>query len=224
MKKVIATMLAVGALSAPLPVSADPDYIPYTLDAMGCMRLGECTDDIFQLTDVDQMEKHFPGVSYDSVREEANEILMQLEESGVQVYLGHGQYFPLTHRGSYYTDSNKFFLNESHMHDPEVFIKVLRHEGWHAAQDCMAGGLDNSMIAVIYTDDQVPTRYKLDAEVRYGMLQPRAIPWEQEAIWAGNTPDMTLNALEACASPTPMWEIMPPTPMTQEWLRSEGLL
>ena len=109
------------------------------------------------------------------------------------------------------------------MLDPDVFIKVLRHEGWHAAQDCMAGGLDNSFIAVIHTEDKIPQRWKMDAEIRYGMLAPRAIPWEQEAIWAGNTADMTAEALAICGV-TDMWDQYPPTPMTAEWLRDNGHL
>ena len=223
MKKLFATLVTMGALCVPVLAAEQPKFKPYTYDAMGCMKLGECTDDVKELKDIQVIEDHYPGVSFDSVKEEATEIIQHLDEMGVKVFLGHGRYFPLNHRGSYYTDSNKFYLNDLHMHDPQVFIKVLRHEGWHAAQDCMAGGIDNSMIAVIHLPETVPQRWKLDAEVRYGMLQPRAIPWEQEAIWAGNTPDMTKDALTVCAT-QPMWEVYEPTPKTGEWLRSQGLL
>ena len=54
-----------------------------------------------------------------------------------------------------------FFLNAGYVYNAEVFMKVFRHEGWHAAQDCMAGTIDNSMIAVIHNDEIIPQPYKL---------------------------------------------------------------
>ena len=59
-------------------------------------------------------------------------------------------------RGLYYTDVNKMFLNEFHMYSVDTFLNVLRHEGWHAAQDCMAGTIDNSFIAVIHNENVIP--------------------------------------------------------------------
>ena len=35
-------------------------------------------------------------------------------------------------------------------------MSVMRHEGWHAAQDCMAGTIENSMIAIIMNEEDVP--------------------------------------------------------------------
>ena len=42
------------------------------------------------------------------------------------------------------------------MHRPGALMSVVRHEGWHAAQDCMAGSIDNSMIAIIHNEEDVP--------------------------------------------------------------------
>ena len=221
MKKLFATALALSAFC--VPVLAQPQVIPNTLDAMGCMKLGECTEGVIPIDSVDVLEEYYPGVSFARVRDEATEILTGLQASNIQVYLGDQRYFPRTHRGSYYTDTNTFYLNSAHMLDPDVFIKVLRHEGWHAAQDCMAGGLNNSFIAVIHDDAKIPQRFKLDAQIRYGMIARGAIPWEQEAIWAGNTPDMTAEALAVCGV-TDMWTQYPQTPMTGEWLRNNGHL
>ena len=221
MKKLFATALAVSAFC--VPVLAQPQVIPNTLDAMGCMKLGECTEGVIPIDSVDVLEEYYPGVSFARVRDEATEIIDGLKASNIQVYLGDQQYFPRTHRGSYYTDTNTFYLNSAHMLDPDVFIKVLRHEGWHAAQDCMAGGLNNSFIAVIHDDVKIPQRWKIDAEIRYGMIARGSIPWEQEAIWAGNTPDMTAEALGVCGA-TDMWDVYQPTPMTSEWLQNNGHL
>ena len=224
MKKLLATMATLGALCVPMPALSEPEVVWYTADAMGCMKLRECTEGVYELTDVSLLNEHFPGESFTMVRDEANALLANLNEAGVKVYLAAGRYFPRTHRGSYYTDTNTFFLNANHMWDQYTFLKVLRHEAWHAAQDCMAGGLDNSFIAVIYNDEEVPEQWQLSAQVRYRGDWASAVPWEQEAIWAGNTADMSVEAMAACASDTPMWETYEPTPMTREWLEEKGHL
>ena len=108
------------------------------------------------------------------------------------------------------------------MHRPGVMMAVSRHEGWHAAQDCMAGSIDNSMIAIIMDEDKVPMIWQEMARRAY-VLQPSAIPWEKEAMWAGKTEQMTANALKSCARGT-MWSDYDPTPKTREWLVQNGYL
>ena len=61
------------------------------------------------------------------------------------------------------------------------------------------------------------------ADLRYGIMQPHAVPWEQEAIWAGDTEYMTTDALNACASGA-MWQEYEPTPLTREWLENKGFI
>ena len=104
------------------------------------------------------------------------------------------------------------------MHDPAILMQLMRHEGWHAAQDCMAGTIENSMIAIIKNEEDVPMIWKVMAERTY---PAHSVPWEAEAQWAGRTEGMTQAALEACATGK-MWEIYPPTPMTNEWLVENG--
>jgi len=106
------------------------------------------------------------------------------------------------------------------MNDPSVLMQVMRHEGWHAAQDCMAGTIDNSFIAIIKPEEEVPMLWRVMAERTY---PESAVPWEAEAQWAGRTEGMTMQALEACANGN-MWEVYPPTPMTGEWLQKNGYL
>ena len=43
---------------------------------------------------------------------------------------------------------------------PHVLMSVMRHEGWHAAQDCMAGTIDNSLIAIILPEESVPEMWQ----------------------------------------------------------------
>lgn len=104
------------------------------------------------------------------------------------------------------------------MDNPAELMMVMRHEGWHAAQDCMAGTIDNSLIAIIKPEDEVPMLWRTLAERTY---PKNAVPWEAEAGWAGRTEGMTQAALEACAAGK-MWEVYPPTPLTDKWLKENG--
>ena len=108
------------------------------------------------------------------------------------------------------------------MHRPNVLMSVMRHEGWHAAQDCMAGSIKNNMIAIIMDEEKVPQIWQDIASNTYRST-PHAIPWEKEAFWAGKTGGMTLEALQSCARGK-MWEDYDPTPMTEEWLIENGYI
>ena len=99
-------------------------------------------------------------------------------------------------------------------------MSVMRHEGWHAAQDCMAGSIKNSMIAIIMPEENVPMLWRTLAERTY---PANAVPWEAEAGWAGREEGMTLKALESCAAGT-MWTDYEPTPLTKKWLKEEGFI
>ena len=108
------------------------------------------------------------------------------------------------------------------MRRPGTMMSVMRHEGWHAAQDCMAGTIENNFIAIIKNEEDVPGMYQAIAKSAY-KFQPEAIPWEKEAYWAGHTEGMTAAALESCAAGT-MWTDYEPTPKTREWLVEEGFI
>ena len=98
-----------------------------------------------------------------------------------KVFLADMRYFPVGHRGVYHTVSNNFFLNVAHMHRPGTMMSVMRHEGWHAAQDCMAGSIKNNFIAIIRNQEEVPKMYQAIAKSAY-KTQPQAIPWEKGSI------------------------------------------
>ena len=192
-----------------------------TMDAMGCMIVRECTDgvkEVFSMLDIssdtDDME-NFTGVT-----QEFHNMLIALEQIGVKVFLADEKYFPKGHRGVYHTVSNNFFLNKKYMTTPGVLMSVMRHEGWHAAQDCMAGSIKNSMIAIIHDEEDVPLLWRVMAERTY---PANAVPWEAEATWAGKTEGMTMKALQSCAKGT-MWSDYELTPLTRKWLIQEGYL
>ena len=106
------------------------------------------------------------------------------------------------------------------MHRPNVLMTVMRHEGWHAAQDCMAGTIKNNMIAIIKPEEDVPKIWREMVEKTY---PKSSVPWEAEAKWAGLTEGMTMKALKSCAAGT-MWTDYKPTPLTEKWLREEGFI
>jgi hypothetical protein len=221
MKKIIASLLASAALTT--PVFADPlkesEY--FTMHSMGCMLLGECTDGVKEINNLLDVSSQYPNTdAFYPVAAEFNSMLSSLNTIGVKVFLADQKYFPASHRGVYHTVSNNFFLNKAFMSRPSVLMSVMRHEGWHAAQDCMAGTIDNSLIAIIKPEDEVPPLWREIVERTY---PESAVPWEAEATWAGKTEGMTSDALAACAAGN-MWERYEPTPLTRKYLVDFGYI
>jgi len=222
MKKIIMSLLVAASMSA--PALADDSKITKgynTMDSMGCMLLRECTDGIEEVFSLLDVSSQYPNTDdFYPVADEFNRMLVALNQVGVKVFLADSKYFPAMHRGVYHTVGNNFFLNKKFMDSPATLMMVMRHEGWHAAQDCMAGTIKNSMIAIIKPEDEVPMIWRVMAERTY---PESAVPWEAEAGWAGRTEKMTMEALQSCARGT-MWTDYEPTPMTREWLVKNGYL
>jgi len=217
-KLILSALLLVAS-----PVLADPitkdDW--YTNHSMGCMLLRECTDGVKQITSLLDISSEYSNTTdFNSIATEFNSMLTSLSRVGVKVFLAEEHYFPVGHRGVYHTVGNNFFLNKRHMSRPGTLMSVMRHEGWHAAQDCMAGTINNSMIALIRPEEDVPKLWQEMVERTYPQS---AWPWEKEATWAGKTAGMTKDALAACAGGK-MWEVYEPTPLTREYLVKEGYI
>tara|TARA_B100000287_G_scaffold166662_1_gene157194 strand:+ start:1074 stop:1757 length:684 start_codon:yes stop_codon:yes gene_type:complete len=194
----------------------------YSFDAMGCMLLKECTDGVKKIKSTEDLRAEFPDSDWDYISNEFDRIMDAFDQIGVDVHLADEKYFPVGHRGVYHTVSNHFYLNKTYVHRPHVLMSVVRHEGWHAAQDCMAGTINNNLIAIIHNEEDVPKYWAEIATSTYKSM-PHAIPWEKEAFWAGHTEGMTQAALESCARGK-MWEKYSPTPMTKEWLVENGYI
>jgi hypothetical protein len=221
MKKIIMGLLAAASVS--VPALADDSKITKgynSMDAMGCMLLRECTDGVVEVESIATIADEYPNTDYSSVADEFHAMLVAFKQVGVGVFLADDKYFPVGHRGVYHTVSNNFFLNKTHMGRTSYLMSVMRHEGWHAAQDCMAGSIENSLIAIIKPEDEVPVIWRVMAERTY---PKSAVPWEAEASWAGRTEGMTMKALQACATGA-MWEIYEPTPLTRKYLVEEGYI
>lgn len=213
--------LAAG-LCLPLSAFADPitheDHNSY--HSLGCMILQECKDDVHNVVTLDDIKEVMPGVTYDWYEREIESILWALHEMDVAVYIAEDKYFPPNNRGVYIPKSNDLYLNMDWMKEPHYLLQVLRHEGWHAAQDCMAGTLDNSHVAVILGDAKTPPFWQ---EVARNTYPERVVPWEQEAMYAATQNGMTNMALLTCANDRQrMWEAYEPTPLTREWLVNNG--
>ena len=221
---ILAMLLAASPAFAGGPITRNqqPKVEFFTMDAMGCMLLQECTDGIEEVFSIHDIGDQYPNRDYNIVADEFHAMLVALNQVGVKVFLADQKYFPTMHRGVYHTVGNNFFLNKKYMDDPATLMMVMRHEGWHAAQDCMAGTINNSLIAIILPEDSVPPMYQEIVKATY-KDQPHAIPWEKEAYWAGKTEGMTANALESCARGT-MWTDYEPTPLTRKYLVEEGYL
>jgi len=220
MKKIIASLVAAAAVA--LPALSDPlkDNQFNTMHSLGCMLLRECTDEVYKVKSITSVSSEYPDIDYSIVADEFDSMLLALEQVGVGVFLADSKYFPFGQRGVYHTVGNNFFLNKEYMGSTAYLMQVMRHEGWHAAQDCMAGTIDNSLIAIIKPEDEVPMIWRVLAERTY---PENAVPWEAEAQWAGRTENMTMNALAACAGGA-MWEVYDPTPLTRKYLVDFGYI
>ena len=223
MKKIIMSLLAAAAMSAPAladPIKEDDFFTPH---AQGCMLLQECTDHVQELKTVSDLNKHeeLADSDYGVIADEFNSLIRSLNTVGAKVFLADLRYFPVGHRGVYHTVSNNFFLNVAHMHRPGTMMSVMRHEGWHAAQDCMAGTIDNTFTAVVLQDGVVPDWIANGAEKTY---PKQAVPYEAEAMYAAFSDTMTRDGLKACAGTKKMWEVYEPTPLTEKWLVEQGFI
>ena len=198
--------LLVASLIIP-SVSADKTF--YTRTAMSCMKEQDCTAGIEKFNSDD-----FKG--------EAKNIIKNLDMMGVKAYNAAPEYFVDDWRGVYFSDKNTIYINKKYSKTHESFLKILRHEGWHAAQDCMAGGMTNSDMLSMLSHEVIPEYITEETFARYGYGDPTVIRIEREAVWAMKVSGMTTDALEACNSDVPIWETYFPPKRTWQWLYWNG--
>jgi hypothetical protein len=198
MKKFLASLFAAAAFASPV-LAEDKVKTWRSFDSLGCMMLRECKKDVVELTTWSEL-----GPEYGIAAEELDAIIAALKKVGV-----------------YDVRFNNIFLNKFYLDQPTKMIQVIRHEGWHTAQDCMAGTLENTFTALIFPEEDVPDWIRRGAERTY---PKNVLPFEAEAMWAMYIEDKTKEALEVCAGPKKMWEYYSPTPLTGEWLEQEGFI
>ena len=215
MKKFLAAVFAAAAVATPV-LAEDKVKAWRSFDSVGCMMLKECTEGVKKVSTWSDL-----GPEYEIAAGEIDEIVQALEKVGASVYLADEKYFAFRMRGVYDVRGNSMFLNAFYIDQPTKMIQVIRHEGWHAAQDCMAGTLDNTFTALIHPEEAVPDWIRRGAERTY---PKKVLPFEAEAMWAMYVEDKTVEALKVCGGPKKMWEHYTPTPLTGEWLKKEGFM
>ena len=220
MRKLVTGALAALCLGGSV-LAAEPKIEEWnSYHSMGCMLLRECTDQVNAIKSSKDVLEYFDGPEAQEVQAEFDALVVLLNEIGVGVFIADSKYFPYRHRGAYHTPTNNFFLNRSYMEQPGALMVVTRHEGWHAVQDCMAGTIENSKIALVHSEDKVPGLWQLLGRSAY---EKDSLPWEKEALWAGHTEGMTVKGLKACAAGE-MWKVYKPTPLTRKFLVDEGYI
>ena len=203
------------------PAIADPETRgAHTADAKGCMMMLECTNGVTRINSTSDLVALYPEENWSELKPEIDAILAHLDDIGIPTYVGDEYYFARNERALYDTALNRMFISGRAADKPWSFMSSFRHEGWHAAQDCMAGGINNRYLGVIYGSEGTPGMYTAMAERLY---PSNIVEWEAEAKWAGGEVSMTRDALRACAETDQKpWTVMDPTPMTREWLSDNG--
>ena len=224
MRKLLLALAASVSLSTPTLANdfqSNPLHYPdeyFSSHSMGCLLLQECKDGVVEITSIKTLEDYY-GKTF-NVSSEFSTLLKLINDVDSKVYLAPQAYFPVGHRGVYHTVSNHFYLNDAFMKKEGTLMSVMRHEGWHMAQDCMAGDIKNTYIAVVFDDKKIPQLWKDMAKDTY---PKSALPWEQEAMWTGRVEGMTVDALKACKTGA-MWEQYDPTPLTKQFLLDKGFI
>ena len=224
MRKLLLALAASVSLSTPTLANdfqSNPLHYPdeyFSSHSMGCLLLQECKDGVVEITSIKTLEDYY-GKTY-NVSSEFSTLLKLINDVDSKVYLAPQAYFPVGHRGVYHTVSNHFYLNDAFMKKESTLMSVMRHEGWHMAQDCMAGDIKNTYTAVVFDDKKIPQLWKDMAKDTY---PKSALPWEQEAMWTGRMEGMTVDALKACKTGA-MWDQYDPTPLTKQFLLDKGFI
>ena len=215
MKRFLASIFASAAIATPV-FAQDKVKTWRSFDSVGCMMLRECTEGVRRVNRWEDL-----GPEYEIAAAELDEIIQAMDKVGAAVYIADEKYFALRMRGVYDVRGNNMFLNEFYIDQATKIIQVIRHEGWHAAQDCMAGTLDNTFTALIHPEKAVPDWIRRGAERTY---PANVLPFEAEAMWAMYVENKTVEALKICGSSKKMWEHYTPTPLTGEWLKKKGFM
>jgi len=197
MRKFILSLIAVTSIITPVNSESFNKIINDKSDTLNCMASRRCRDGVKSINDISDIASSYPDSNFDIVADEFNRMLATLKRIGIKVFLGDEKYFPEVYRGVYSTSRNTFYLNKGYMDTPKSLIRTMRHEGWHAAQDCKAG-IDNMRLELIVSEHLIPKSYRnLVEEIYYD--EPDQIPYESEAYFAAYRKDLTQLALDVCA-------------------------
>ena len=180
MKRFILCVVYVLTIFSHINVNAKQK--PISNELSYCLFSRLCRNNVDLIKNIDDVIKEYPNSNFDSVADEFNKILADLNRLKVKVYLADKKYFPTTYYGIYNFDHNTIYLNKAYMTNNVLLIRTTRHEGWHVAQDC-AKGLWNGSGRMLIAPKYAPASY---FNIEYG------------AITARRKKGMTIAALKSC--------------------------
>ena len=191
-------MLMVASLMIASPINAESfnEIVNSRSYTLKCMIYRRCKDGVKPINDISDIASSYPDSNFNIVTDEFNRMLTSLKKIGVEVFLGDQRYFPKLYRGVYSSRKNNIYLNEAYMSDPGGFIRTMRHEAWHVAQDCKVG-MKNRQMKPIISEKYIPKSYHKKVERIYAE-KPDEIKYEKGAYWAGFVVGMSEAALESC--------------------------
>ena len=154
---------------------------------------------ITQIEDLEDLKRAYPKLNWNIDHEELNQLFSYFKMLDVDVYIFSNKSFEDPRiTGQYSPSRNRIYLNEGIINNDrtiEQFLRTIRHEGMHLAQDCKGGSIHNTWSKKIYSLEDVPEKHHKEVE---SMYEKRHWKFEKEAFWAGQTKGITLKSLQYC--------------------------
>ena len=152
-----------------------------------------------QIEDLEDLKRAYPKLNWNIDHEELNQLFSYFKMLDVDVYIFANESFEDSRiNGQYSPSRNQIYLNERIIDNNRTinqFLRTIRHEGMHLAQDCRGGSIHNTWSKKIYSLEDVPKKYHQEVERMY---EKRHWKLEKESFWASQTKDMTLKSLQYC--------------------------
>ncbi len=140
------------------------------------------------------------GRDYRRWRNELTRFFTAADKLGIKLYISKAKHFGKDNQGSYNVVYNNIYLNEDIIKHPQGTVGVIRHEIWHAVQDCAAGGLSNTFSKSIFSPDELPLWVKTTANDLYKHTSDKTKEEEAEAIYISTQRYDAVESLEECAT------------------------
>jgi len=152
-----------------------------------------------RIEDLEDLKRAYPKLNWNIDHKELNQLFSYFKMLDVGVYIFTNESFEDPRiTGQYSPSSNRIYLNERIIDNNRTigqFLRTMRHEGMHLAQDCRGGSIHNTWSKKIYSLEDVPEKYHRQVEKMY---EKRHWKLEKEAFWAGQKKGMTLKSLQYC--------------------------
>ena len=139
------------------------------------------------------------GKDYVPWRIELARFFKAADKLGIKLYITKAKHFGDNNQGVYNVVYNNIYLNEDIIKHPLGTVRVLRHEIWHAVQDCAAGGLSNTSSKSIFSTDELPEGVKKTANDLYKHTSDKTKEEEAGAIYVSTKRYKSVESLEECA-------------------------